>query len=107
MSVMKAPPKKRKRKAPKVVDRTQRAKRTKKPPKFPGLTPDKIPEFSIKHQNAFDGMQENCFNHLHKPSKIRIRGFQDTGLYYICQDCLEAYIKKNKKLKKIVIRFGH
>lgn len=109
MSIMR-PPKKRKprpkkMKAPKPVNRTKRAKRTQKPPKFPGLTPPDLPEFEIKHQKAFEEMQENCYKELHRPRVIKIRGWND-AIYYICEECLKKYLEKHKKLKEIVISFG-
>jgi len=109
MSVMAPPSKKAKKmKPPKKVDRTKKAKRTKKPPKFPGLTPppEELPDFSMEHQKAFDGMSENCFNQLHKPSKIKIRGWSDS-MYYVCKECLEEYLKKHEELKKLVVRFDY
>lgn len=107
MSMMKAPSKKpKKMRAPKKVNRTKQVKRTKKPPKYPGLTPEDLPEFKPEHRQAFDRMQNACFEGLHRPCKIKIRGWSDS-LYYVCKDCLEAYLKENEELKKIVVRFDH
>lgn len=107
MSIMKAPPKKSKKMTkPKVQNRRRQAKRTKKPPKFPGITPANLPKFSIENQQAFDRMQENCYKELHRPSKIQIRGWTDT-LYYVCKECLEKYIKEHEEMKKLVVRHDH
>ncbi len=93
---------------PKKKNRRQQAKRTQKPPKFPGVTPpEKLPEFTMEDQLILKELQENCFKNWHRPRRIKIRGWRDS-LFYICSECLEKFLEKEEKddLKKLIVSIG-
>lgn len=85
----------------------QPPKQGKNPLNFPGVTPppSDLPEFTPEHQDAFRNMQEQCYNSLHRPRVIKIMNWPD-ALYYVCQECLEAYLEKYPELKETVLSFG-
>lgn len=75
------------------------------PLNFPGLTPPAPPaEFKQEHETAFKQMQGKCYDALHRPMAVKIIG-RDDVLYYICQECLDEYMKSHEELKKIVVGF--
>jgi len=77
------------------------------PLNFPGITPQKEKKlvFSSKLQKDFEKMQENCYQKLHRPMLVKVR--TEELIYYICQECLDAYMAKtkNKKLKEMIMAF--
>lgn len=61
-------------------------------------------EFTPEHQRDFDGMMEKCYQGLHKPMVVKVGEFRDK-IWYICQDCLDAYMKDHPELKPLIVAF--
>lgn len=80
---------------------------TKKVPKMPVPStnpPPTLPTLTGEEKDELSKMQQNCFEHLHKPMVVKARG-NPGEIWYVCEECLDRHVKENPKLKKILVGF--
>jgi len=65
--------------------------------------PDPQPELTPEEAQELDRMQENCFKKLHRPMVVKVEGKEE--IWYICEKCLDKWMKTHDHLKEIVVGF--
>jgi len=82
------------------------------PTNFPGLTPGSggvpnLPQqekpFPPEKHAELDALSTGCFEQCHPPLRVKVVGSKK--LWYICDDCIKAYLAKpeNKDVKDKVV----
>mgnify|MGYP001134309227 CR=1 FL=1 len=66
--------------------------------------PPKEEPLAQEHKAAFEKLQENCYQNLHRPMVIKAIDDQE-HIWYVCQECLDAYVKEHPEIKGKIIAF--
>jgi len=68
------------------------------------IQPKQLDTLTPDHIRDLEGMQENCYNNLHRPMVIKCLGFKE-DIWYVCSDCLDRYVKDHPEIKHLIVGF--